>query len=201
VDGYEYDVCLSFAGEQRSYVDAVAEGLRGQGLRVFYDRHEQVSLWGKELSAHLDWVYRRAARYCVLFVSADYAEKLWPCRERESAQSRAVAEGAEYILPARFDDTKIPGLRSTVGYLDLRKIAPDELVQLIGQKIALDTDQTISPVVDSSRRAQSKRPLGDMTADVEIGGRKTTAPCIDRPMGQRLSGSLAATLHAAGRPD
>jgi hypothetical protein len=27
VEAYEYDVCLSFAGEQREYVDVVANGL------------------------------------------------------------------------------------------------------------------------------------------------------------------------------
>jgi hypothetical protein len=30
--------------------------------------------------------------------------------------------------PARFDDTELEGLRPTVGYLDLRKIAPETLV-------------------------------------------------------------------------
>jgi hypothetical protein len=65
----EYDVCLSFAGEQRDYVEQVASRLRQEGIRVFYDGYEQVSLWGKDLYEHLDWAYRRAARYC-----EDYAK-------------------------------------------------------------------------------------------------------------------------------
>ena len=36
-DDYRYDVCLSFAGEDRDYVDKVAEELRAAGVRVFYD--------------------------------------------------------------------------------------------------------------------------------------------------------------------
>lgn len=35
-----YDVCLSFAGEQRGYVELVARGLKDAGLDVFYDQDE-----------------------------------------------------------------------------------------------------------------------------------------------------------------
>jgi hypothetical protein len=66
-------------------------------------------------------VYRKLARYCVLFASADYARKVWTNHERRSAQARALRERSEYVLPARFDDTEIPGLSSTVGYIDLRR--------------------------------------------------------------------------------
>lgn len=32
---YEYDVCFSFAGEDRDYVEAVAGSARSKGIRVF----------------------------------------------------------------------------------------------------------------------------------------------------------------------
>jgi hypothetical protein len=32
------DIALSFAGEDRDYVEAVAESLRVKSIRVFYDR-------------------------------------------------------------------------------------------------------------------------------------------------------------------
>src|SRR5205823_2348361 len=38
-------------------------------------------------------------------------------------------------LPARFDDTPIPGLPKTVGHVDLRGLTPEELAELIEQKI------------------------------------------------------------------
>jgi len=41
---FEYDVCLSFAGEDRAYVNRVAKSLRAKGIRVFYDDNEQASL-------------------------------------------------------------------------------------------------------------------------------------------------------------
>src|ERR1017187_6278081 len=134
-EDYKYDVCLSFAGEDRRYVERVARELRKAGARVFYDRYEQVELWGKDLYVHLSDIYGTAARYCVLFVSANYARNVWTNHERAAAQERAITEHGEYVLPARFDDTTIPGLRRTVGYIDLRKVKPAELAKMIVAKL------------------------------------------------------------------
>lgn len=38
---YKYDICLSFAGEQRAYVEQVATILCQQGVQVFYDDYEK----------------------------------------------------------------------------------------------------------------------------------------------------------------
>lgn len=44
-----YDVALSFADEDRPYVDRVAAYLRAHNVKLFYDRYEEVALWGKNL--------------------------------------------------------------------------------------------------------------------------------------------------------
>lgn len=132
---FEYDVCLSFAGANRSYVRKVANALRARGIRVFFDEYEEAVLWGRDLYTHLDDVYQNAARYCVLFASRQYARKVWTNHERQSAQARAIREHSEYLLPARFDDTVIPGLRKTVHYIDLRRTTPTELADLVETKV------------------------------------------------------------------
>jgi len=137
-NGYEYDVCLSFAGEQRRTVEHVAAQLRGRGIRVYYDAYEQIQTWGVNLFAHLDHVYRESARYCIVFVSADYAAKAWPRHELQSAQERALHEPNEYLLPVRFDDTRLPGLHSTIGYVDFHETGVDRLVDLIAEKVGRD---------------------------------------------------------------
>ena len=48
-NSYEYDVALSFAGENRAYVEAVANSLKNRGISVFYDLFEEANLWGKNL--------------------------------------------------------------------------------------------------------------------------------------------------------
>ena len=57
-------------------------------------------------------------------------------RTSDAARSRkAIESKEEHILPARFDDTEIPGLHKHIMYVDLRKKTPDELVSLIMQKL------------------------------------------------------------------
>lgn len=131
----DYDVALSFAGEQRAFVEEVAAGLQARGVAVFYDAFEVVYLWGKNLYDHLADLYENKAKYVVLFASAEYAEKAWTNAERKAAQARALREKGEYILPARFDDTPIPGIQGTVAYVDLRQMTPAQLVEIIVKKV------------------------------------------------------------------
>ena len=133
---FQYDVGLSFAGEQRVYVDQVAGQLRSRGIRVFYDDYEKAKLWGKDLYVHLDDIYTRRCRYCLLFVSKSYADKVWPNHERASAQAQALKSKGEYILPVRFDDTAIPGLAQTVAYIDGTRVSSSELAGLVVEKLA-----------------------------------------------------------------
>ncbi|RUL81773.1 TIR domain-containing protein, partial [Tautonia sociabilis] len=132
---FEYDVAVSFAGEDRATAERFAEILMAEGLGVFYDTWEQATLWGRDLYQHLDEVYSKRARFCVMFLSAHYAAKAWTNHELKSAQARAFQENEEYILPLRLDDTVIPGIRPTLGYLDLRKLKVEDAAQLAIQKI------------------------------------------------------------------
>ena len=70
-----------------------------------------------------------------MFISKHYADKVWTRHERRAALARAMAERDEYVLPARFDDTEIPGLSPVVGYLDLRGISPKQFGEMILQKL------------------------------------------------------------------
>lgn len=137
---YDYDVALSFAGEDRLYVSKVAEVLFAYGVRVFYDVYEQHSLWGKDLYTHLDEVYRLRSQYCVMFLSRYYREKLWTNHERKSAQARAFNERGEYLLPVRLDATEIPGVLQTTGYLDGRALTPIDIANAICAKLEINTD-------------------------------------------------------------
>jgi hypothetical protein len=149
----EFDVCFSFAGEDRAYVEQVAAKLKSFGVAVFYDRYEQAELWGKDLYVHLDEVYRIKARYCVIFISENYVKKLWTSHERRSAQARAFEENREYILPARFDDTPVPGILRTVGHISLGGLSPLKFAKLIKAKIDSSSRQTsrISPAFQFRR--------------------------------------------------
>jgi hypothetical protein len=104
-----WDVALSFAGAQRDYVEQVAQALKARGVRCFYDADEQIELWGKYLAEELPRIYARESAAVVVFLSADYAGRDWTRLERRAAFSHAVAEAGVYVMPARFDDSELPG--------------------------------------------------------------------------------------------
>jgi hypothetical protein len=131
----EFDVALSFAGEDREYVENVANILHEMSIRVFYDKHETITLWGKDLFTFLEDIYQNKARYTILFCSKHYAKKLWSNHERRAAQAQAFESNKEYILPARFDYTEIPGILPTTGYVNLNEYSPEEFAKLIKEKI------------------------------------------------------------------
>ena len=132
---YDYDVVLSFAGEDRKYIEKVANQLLYKSVKVFYDNFETVDNWGKDLYTHFDEIYRKKAKYCVIFISKNYANKVWTNHERRSAQARFFKEQEEYILPVRFDETEIPGIIPTIGYINGNKVSEEELAEMIVKKI------------------------------------------------------------------
>jgi transcriptional regulator with XRE-family HTH domain len=128
---YDYDVALSYAGENRDCAAALANILNRRGVKVFYDQYEKPVLWGKDLYTHLSDVYSKKACYCVVFISQYYANKVWTKHELKAAQDRALNENKEYILPIRLDNTEIPGILSTTAYLSW----PPETVETIADAI------------------------------------------------------------------
>jgi hypothetical protein len=134
----KYEIAFSFAGEDREYVAEVAYELKKKKINIFYDEYEVATLWGKDLYQHLSKVYFEMAKYTVIFISDNYAKKLWAKHEFRNAQARAFKEAEEYILPVRFDDTILPGLMDTIGYIDLRNITPIQLSNIILEKLKLE---------------------------------------------------------------
>ena len=159
MDKYKYDIAFSFAGEDREIVDFLADKLNKRGVKVFYDSYEQANLWGKDLYQHLSHVYRDAAKYCIVVISENYAKKLWPRHELKQAQARAFAESQEYILPVRIDDAELPAINPTQGYLDLRRIPFQQVVDLI--LVKLGKQSFITP------KDECSPPLNDYNNEIE----------------------------------
>jgi len=129
-----FDVCLSFAGSEREYVREVDRALQERGLQCFFDERNQAGLWGQDLAEKFDEIFREKAAYCVAFISKEWVERTWPTHERRSALARALVDSG-YFLPVRFDDTPVPGLRPTVGYIEAASTTPELLADLITQKV------------------------------------------------------------------
>lgn len=154
----EFDIALSFAGEDREYVDKVASILKSKGISVFYDKFEEATLWGKNLYDYLSDIYNNKALYTIMFISEHYNKKMWTNHERQSMQSRAFQENQEYILPARFDDTVIPGLLPTIGYISLVEKSPEDFCEIIIKKLILSGRTVPSEQVRKSLSTLVKIP-------------------------------------------
>ncbi len=135
---FKYDIAVSFAGEDRPVVEEFVNALTANDVSVFYDSWEQSQLWGKDLYQHLDMIYQQAARYCVIFISKSYIKKAWTKHELRSAQARAFQQNSEYILPIKLDDTELPGLPSTIAYIDLRQTSIKEIANILFKKIGAE---------------------------------------------------------------
>jgi hypothetical protein len=163
---YKYDVILSFAGEDRAIVEELAKALIANDILVFYDSWEQSRLWGKDLYQYLDMIYQQSAQYCIVFVSENYSKKNWTTHELRSAQARAFQQKGEYILPIKLDDTKLPGIPDTVGYIDFRNTSIKQIVDMLIKKIGV-------------RKQLAVEKINDIVRSEKVGDRMTALMFID----------------------
>jgi hypothetical protein len=133
-ESFDFDLAVSFAGEQRDYVRGVVRGL-GEDVKVFYDEDAKADLLGENLVDYFTDLYQHRAKYVAMFVSSAYGDKMWTNLERQSAMARAMSQRTPYILPIRMDDTALPGLLPTVGFVDARIEGLDGVVSILGQKL------------------------------------------------------------------
>jgi glucokinase len=132
----EFEVALSYASEDRPYVRRVADRLAAHGVSFFYDEFAKTLIWGEELPETFNDIFGGKARFAVAFISAHYVSKPWPRYEGRSALAKALVEHRTYFLPVKLDNSDLPGLRRTVGFIDARSTSPEELADMIMEKLA-----------------------------------------------------------------
>jgi hypothetical protein len=140
---FEFDVAMSFAGEDRDLAEEIAEGLRDRRVSVFYDFDQRHKMLGKNLIDYLADMYRDKCKYCVLIISKHYAAKKWPSHERKAALERALQQkDSEYVLPVRVDDTEIAGFyNKSIAYLDASDMTTHDIIEILARKIKDDPER------------------------------------------------------------
>lgn len=91
-----YDVALSFAGEDRAYAEHLRDALEDLGHSVFYDLAEQHHILGEDVEAYLGPIYNSRSRYVVPVLGEMYGRKRWTLFESEQYKDR-IAKGQ--VLP------------------------------------------------------------------------------------------------------
>lgn len=135
-----FDVALSFPGEHRSFVRAVAEALAQQLTqeRVFYDVWYEAELARPNLDTYLQPIYRDKAELIVIFLCAEYEKKKWCGLEWRAVRDLLSDKQDAAIMPIRFDETIIPGLFGIDGYIDATNRTSVEIGNLILKRLNLN---------------------------------------------------------------
>lgn len=117
---YAYDIGFSFAGETRQLVEAVNAQLKSEDVITFYDFDQQAFLLALDLENTLRRLYAHSCRYFLVFLGAQYSEKVWTKYEKDIMTGSGRKD---HIIPVVLDDvgaTGAVGIPSTVGRIDLR---------------------------------------------------------------------------------
>ena len=83
-----FDVALSFAGEDREYAEHLRNALEDRGHTVFYDQAEQHQLIGQDVEAYLRPIYQSGSRFVVAILGPMYGRKRWTLLESSAYEDR-----------------------------------------------------------------------------------------------------------------
>ncbi len=140
---YDYDLAISFAGEDRRHAEALASRLEKLGMRTFYDKDEAAKLWGKNLSMHLYEIYAKKSLFCAILISRFYVDNDWTYLELEAALERDRKQrGQDYILPIRLDETEVVGLSADRGYQTI-DVGIDRIAEIFREKFMRRKDDRL----------------------------------------------------------
>lgn len=110
-----YEIAVSYASEQRVYVESFVRCLKRKHIHVYYDRDEQVRMAGKLLHEQLQEIYTEECNFRIIFLSHDYAKKPTTKLESEFILAENMYEKNRMFV-FRFDETNLPGLNRNFIY-------------------------------------------------------------------------------------
>lgn len=149
-----YDIAVSFAGEQRDYVSKFVEACKARDIAVFYDKDLTNEWWGRNYIREQRKVYGASTRYFVPFISTEYLAKPVPQDEFSAAMMTAVNEGDGYVLPVLWGDVQVPAdlMHPHIHYLKADDYEPGELAEAVARRIG-------------SGRRQPARDVGEVVQE------------------------------------
>lgn len=135
-----YDVALSFAGEDRTFAEHLRDALEDLGHAVFYDYAEQHLILGEDVEGYLGPIYASGSRYVVAVLGEMYGRKRWTLFESERYRERiekaeVLAIWSTKVAPSPTDHFRERGALDFDPDGDLRAQATEH-AEVIGRKLA-----------------------------------------------------------------
>jgi hypothetical protein len=145
-DGFDYDVFLSHSAKDKAVVRDVAERLRKDGIKVWFD--EWVLKPGDSIPAKIEEGLERS-RVLVLCMSANAFGSDWAQLESGTFRFRDPLNKERRFLPLRLDDAPIKGSLAQFLYIDwLPEAREEEYAKLLAACLP-ESDLRVPVAVDS----------------------------------------------------
>ena len=159
---YEFDVALSFAGEERLIAKKLAEILKAEGLSVFYDEDHKARLWGKD-EREFERIYGPASRFVTPIISKHYVRKPWTRLEFDTALREERNRSLELILPIRADGACLLGLHDGRFYLSLKDNSIEEIAKCLIERCQQPVQ---SRMPQSQAKSAPKPKVAELSGDL-----------------------------------
>jgi hypothetical protein len=110
----EYDLALSFAGEDRLYSERLYDHLSDLAYAVFYDQAEQHRILASNVEEYLGPIYASRARFVIAVLGPRYGEKRWTIFESKHFKPRiekgeVIVIWSKKVPASAFDATREVG--------------------------------------------------------------------------------------------
>lgn len=126
-----FSIALSFPGEHRNLVEAIADKLSTVFTkeRIFYDRYHRWELARPDLDVYLQEIYSSQSELIVIFVCAEYNKRNWCGIEWRSIRTLLNDTSQnKKIMIIKCGPGEVKGLFGTVdGYVDANTVTVDEI--------------------------------------------------------------------------
>lgn len=142
IRAHQFDVALSFPGEERELVEQIAielEHTLGPN-RYFYDRNYVGQLARPGMDVLLQSIYRERSRLVVVFISGHYQTKDWCGVEFRAIRDIINRRESDRVMYIKTGEGTVDGVLPNDGYVDARHYTPRQLAEFIEQRLdELDT--------------------------------------------------------------
>lgn len=138
--GKRFKIALSFPGEKRAEVQAIAQALCGliDKEELFYDRYYEAELARPDLDVYLQGIYHGDSELVVVFLCAAYAEKEWCGLEWRAVRDLIKKRKRDEVMFVRFDEAEVEGTFSIDGYVDAEGREAAEIANVIFERYQLN---------------------------------------------------------------
>jgi len=137
IDTRRFRVALSFPGEHRPLVCAIADHLKNElgNDSVFYDNDYVAELARPNLDVLLQRIYHENADLVVVFLCGDHNAKEWCGLEWRAIRDILKQRRDATVMLLRLDQAQVPGLFGIDGYIDVSAWTPAQTAEAIVKRL------------------------------------------------------------------